>query len=462
MEKYDLIVIGAGSGLTVVSQAASMGMKVALVEKGPMGGTCLNRGCIPSKALLHAADIMTIIEDASRFGIDVKDVSVNFKKVMNWMRSVIEGDAEEIEESIRNDDNTTLYKARGKFIDSMTMEVDGEEITGNKIVIAAGAREHIPEIKGLKEAGFLTSTTLLENNEQPERLVIIGGGYVGCEFAYFFARLGTKVTIVQRAETLIPSEDKDIGKAFTDYMKKIMDVHTNTESHKIEKSKNHVIVHAHDESAGKDISIECDEILLAAGRVPNTDILQVDKTGVRTDDNGFIVVDGHMRTSNEKIWALGDIVGKYMFKHVANYQAELVTYNALMDKNYTMDYDKIPRAMFTYPQVAGVGLTEQQAREKGFNIKIGRYDYTKVGKAAAIGEQLGFGKSIIDSDSNKILGLHIIGRDASELVHEAIATMNSKDPTASTILRSIHIHPTLAEIMPGVVGNIVREGSDTA
>ncbi len=455
MEKYDLIVIGAGSGLTVASQASSMDMKIALVEKGPMGGTCLNRGCIPSKALLHSADIMATIDEAKRFGIHVKEVSINFEEVMNWMRHVIRGDAEEIEEAINSDHNTTLYKDEARFVSDMTLQVGGREITGDKIVIAAGTREFAPPIKGLEKAGYLTSTTLLENNRQPKKLVIIGGGYIGCEYAHFFSRLGTEVTIIQRNKLLVPEEDIDIAQAFTDYMKQKVNVLTNTEAREVERKENQKIVLFYDTAKKEEGSITCDEILVAAGRIPNTDILNVDKTGVKTNQKGFIIVDDYLKTSHENIWAFGDIIGKYQFKHVANYEAEYAVYNALMGRNYKVDYSVIPHAIFTYPQIAGVGITEQEARVKGMKIKIGKDEYKSVGKAMAIGEEFGFGKSIIDAETNRILGVHMIGKDAAELIHEAIVAMNSENGMTSTILTSIHIHPTLAEIMPGVVGNIV-------
>ncbi len=457
MEKYDLIVIGAGSGLTVASQASSMDMKVALVEKGPMGGTCLNRGCIPSKALLHSADIMATISDAGRFGIHVKEVSVNFEEVMNWMRSVIEGDAEEIEEAIKSDSNTTLYKVEGRFVGNKILQVGNEEITADKIVIAAGTRESIPPVKGLDKAGYLTSTTLLQNNRQPKKLAIIGGGYIACEFAHFFARLGTDVTIIQRRELLIPNEDREIAQTFTDYMRNIVKVLPNSEASDVERNGDQKIVHVHDTKKNEVMSIACDEILVAAGRIPNTDILDVGKTGVKTNQKGFIIVDDYLKTTGENIWAFGDIIGKYMFKHVANYEAEYVVYNALMGRNYKVDYNVIPHAIFTYPQIAGVGMTEQQARMKDMKVKVGKYEYKSIGKALAIGEDFGFGKSIIDAETNKILGFHMIGKDAAELIHEAIVAMNSENSSTGTILRSIHIHPTLAEIMPGIVGNIVSK-----
>ncbi|MFY3740726.1 MAG: dihydrolipoamide dehydrogenase [Candidatus Nitrosomirales archaeon] len=454
MEKYDLIVIGAGSGLTVASKASSMGMKTALVEKGPMGGTCLNRGCIPSKALLHAADIMATIHDAGRFGIHVKEVSINFEEVMNWMKSVIQGDAEGIEEAIEKDENTSLYKLEGKFVEDRVMKVGKEEITADKIVIAAGIREFVPPIKGLERTGYLTSTTLLNNKKQPRSLAIIGGGYVGCEYAHFFARLGTEVTVIQRNKLLVPNEDMDISLAFTDYFGTIVNVLTNSEAMEVEKTGDQKIVHIYDAKKKEEKILAFDEILVAAGRVPNTDILAVENTGVKTDRKGFVIVDYYLKTSHKDVWAFGDIIGRYMFKHVANYEAEYVVYNALMGKNLKVDYSAVPHAIFTYPQIAGVGMTEREARAKNMKIKIGRYDYKKVGKAAAIGEEFGFGKSIIDADTNRILGFHMIGRDAAEIVHEAIVAMNSQGANADTLLRSIHIHPTLAEVVPGIVGNI--------
>jgi len=458
MKKYDLIVIGGGSGLGVSSAASSLGKKVAIVEEGPLGGTCLNRGCIPSKALLHAADIMHEIKEAKKFGINVQNIKVNFKKTMEWMRNVTKGDPENIRQGIEQDKNSTLYPVRGKFTGEKTLKVGNEEIYGEKIVIAAGTRPFIPKIEGLEETGYLTSDTVWDINKQPKTIAIIGGGYIGSEFAYFFSSLGTKVTVVQRGPLLMERLDQDISKTYNELIKdqNNLRIEYNKNAFKFEKKNGKKIIHLKDINTGKKSKLSVDEVFIAVGRKSNSDLLEVEKTKVKTDKKGYIKTNNHLLTSHPDIYALGDIIGKYLFKHIANYEADIVTRNLLYGRKDKVDYHAVPYAAFTYPQIAAVGLTEQEAKEKGYDITVGKMPFTSIGKAYAIGETKGMGKIIIDNKTDKILGAHFIGYNASEYIHALIVAMNAGNQTYNSLVNSIYIHPTMAELILNVVYNALN------
>ncbi len=449
MEKYDLIVIGAGSGLNVMSAAAARGLKVAMVEEGPMGGTCLNRGCIPTKILIHTADVMQIIRHADLFGINVEGkVSVDFKKVMerSW---VVDEDAKEIEENIRKSENIDLYKTRGEFTGPKTIKVGDKEITADKIVIAAGTRPTIPQIEGLDKISYMTSREVLRLKRLPKELIIIGGGYIAVELAHFFGSMDSKIILLQRSGHLIRHEDEEVAKRFTELFSKQHAVHLNFKIKKVEKKGDKIMVHSED---GK--IVDGTDLLIATGRTPNTDILAVGKSGVKTDKRGYVEANEYMETNVEGIWALGDIVGKYLFKHSANLESEYVTHNMFNpEKKVKANYTAMPHAIFSYPQVAGVGYTEQELKEKGIKYLTGRYMYKDTGMGLALEEKEGFVKFLTDYEG-KILGCHIMGPEASTLIHEVLILMRTGSGNFNDILRTIHIHPALSEVVERAAGRV--------
>ena len=446
MQKFDLIVIGGGSGLDVMSAAASRGMEVALVEEGPMGGTCLNRGCIPSKILIHSADVMQAIKRSADFGIKVGKVSVDFKKVMerSWM---VDEEARGIEESIRKAKNITLFKERTRFTGPKTLAVKGGEITADKIVIAAGTRPSIPPIEGLDKAPHMTSDEALRVKKLPEHLLVIGGGYIACELAHFFGSMGSKVTILQRNIRLLPDEDEEIGQKFTELFSKQYVVGLGFSAKRVEKKGGKIIVYG-PEGTG----VEGTDLLIATGRVPNTDILDVAKCGVKTNKFGYIETNGFMETNVPGVWAFGDIAGKYLFKHSANLEAEYVVNNILNPgKKKEVDYTAMPHAVFSSPQVAGVGATEGDL--KGTDYLVGYYKYSDTGMGEALAEKDGFVKFITDYDG-KILGCHIMGPEASTLIHEVLVSMKAGKSHVNDIINTVHIHPALSEVVQRGAGNV--------
>ncbi len=445
MKTFDLIVIGAGSGLDVVVEAANNGLTVALIEEGPLGGTCLNRGCIPSKMILHAADVAEEIRGAARFGIRTSRPYIDFKSVTRRATKLVDHDAQEIERSLRSGKNPQLFQGRCFFIGERTLQVGKETIRGEKIVIAAGARPAIPLIPGLDTVPYVTSTEALRITKRPKSMIIIGGGYIGAELGYFYAAMGCAVTILQRNKLLIPNVDTDIAERFTTLWKKKYNVLTSADVKSVQKKGKQVVVTV--AANGKAKNIAADALLIATGRKPNSDLLQVEKTGVKTKPSGHIVINGFLETTANNIWALGDIASQYQFKHSANLEAEYVL-RAILGKRERIDYHPMPYAIFTYPQVAGVGMTEQEAIAAGKKYVIGKYYYKDTGMGAAMGVTEGFVKFIIDTKTWEILGCHILGPDASVLIHEVVVAMKADRKKALRILQeAVHVHPALSEVV---------------
>lgn len=449
MKTFDLIVIGSGAGLNVAAECASAGLKTAIIEQGPLGGTCLNRGCIPSKIVIHSAEVAELIHRAEEFGLDAKLNKVNFKFVTDRASKEVDSDSRSIEKNLKSGKNPLLFKGRGKFVDKYTLEINGERIKGKKIVIAAGARTFIPPIEGLDKVPFLTSTEALRQTKLPKSMVIIGGGYIGAELGFFYAELGCKITVAQRNKLLIPREDQDVASLFTKLWKKKYNVITNAEAKKVEKKGNKIVVHL---KGGKKVT--ADKLFIATGVRPNSDLLQVEKTGVKTSKRGFVKVNRFMETNVKNIWALGDISGVYMFRHSANLEADYVANNILRKKK-AVDYYPMPHAVFSSPQIAGVGMTEQEVKEKKRKYLVGKAYYKNTGKGFALAEKDGFVKIIADKKTNEILGCHIIGPEASVLLHQVLIAMKAERKKALGLLKStVHVHPALNEVVQRAALNV--------
>lgn len=448
MKKYDLIVIGSGSGLNVAADVAEeLGWKVAVVEEGPLGGTCLNRGCIPSKMVIHAADVAETIQKAAIFGINAKIINVDFAKVTGRASKMVDKDAAEIEKALQEDKNINLYKVRGEFSEPYKIKVGNEEITAKQILIAAGSRPAIPPIPGLKETDYITSTEALRLTQQPRRMIIIGGGYISAELGHFYGSLGTKVTVVQRSSPLIKNEDSEIAQKFTRIFSKKYNVMLDAETIKVEQKGSIKIATIKNKKTGRVQKLEAEALLVATGRIPNTDLLKLENTQVKTNKAGYIETDAYMQTSQKGVWALGDIVGKALFKHAANMEANIVYANMTQKANLKADYSVMPHAIFSSPQVAGVGLTENQAKEQKLNYEVRKGFYKNTGMGQALAEEDGFVKFIIDPQKETILGCHIMGPDAATLIHEVIVAMSAAKGKISAITDSIYIHPALSEVI---------------
>jgi mycothione reductase len=446
MQEFDLLVIGSGSGLDVANAVAQSGLRVAVIEKGRMGGTCLNRGCIPSKLLIHSADVVETIKSAGQFGISVDGFSIDFEKIVNRTNGIVDSESNGIQQAFSQIDNPKLFQYECRFVGEKTVFVGGQTIRANKILIASGTRPEIPKIEGLEGSGFITSDEALRLKKQPHALTIIGGGYIAAELAHFFGSLGTKISIIQRRNMLLPDEDEEVARKFTDIFSKKYNIYIGYNTESVTKSKGMFSVVARN-SSEKSIQIESDQLLVATGRTPNSDKLDLSKVGVKTDGAGFIVVDDHLETSAKGIFALGDAVGRYLFKHAANHEAQYAFHNITHENKIAVDYTAIPHAIFSSPQVAGAGYTEQELRSKGIPYTKAVYPYILTAMGQAIEDRDGFVKLLASRESKgKILGCHIIGSQASILIHEVLVAM-WLGAGISCITRTVHIHPALSEVV---------------
>lgn len=454
MEKYDVLVIGSGSGMIVAANAVANGQKTALVESGPLGGTCLNRGCVPSKMLIYPADVVAMIREAKGLGIDVKIDSIDFKRIIGNMRRLVSEDVERQAKALETAKSIRWFKDAGEFISDYTLKMGNEVIRAERIFIVSGARPAIPKIKGTETTDYLTSDTVLKLETLPKSMIIIGGGYIATEYGHFFSNMGAKVTIVQRGPRLLPDEEPEISNLLKEEMEKNVAVLTNHEAIEVgvENGKKTVIAKSRDDASLKKLSAEA--LLVAAGRVPNSDILKPEKTGVELDQRGYIKVNRYLETRKKNIWAFGDSIGKQMFKHVANYEAQVAWHNATHDHKIEADYSAAPHAVFTHPQIASVGLKEAEARQRGHKILVGTALYKDTAQGAAMGDPEGFVKIIVEQKTGRVLGGHIIGPFASMLIQEIINAMAYGDRTLGSIIRGMHIHPAMPEVVQNAFANL--------
>jgi len=454
MEKFDVLVIGSGSGMIVASNAVASGLKTAVVESGPMGGTCVNRGCIPSKMLIYPADVVATIREAEELGINASINLIDFNKIMKRMSEVVTVDTQKQARAVEATPNMAWFKEVGEFVSDYTMKAGDRMIMAERIFIVSGARPRIPPIKGIENVNYLTSDTVLELETPPKTMIIIGGGYIAAEYGHFFSSMGTKVTIVQRGSKLLPDEEPEISDLLKEEMEKRIEVFTSYEAVEAKQKGGVKTVIARNRENGARKEFSAEALLIASGRVPNSDILKPEKTGVELDERGYVKVNEYLETGKKNIWAFGDAIGKQMFKHVANYEAEIAWHNAVHDHKVKMDYSAAPHAVFTHPQIASVGLKEAEAKQQGYKILVGKAFYKDTAMGLAMGEPKGFVKVIVDQKTGRILGAHIIGPFASALIQEIINVMVSEGKTFLPIIRGMHIHPAMSEVVQRAFGNL--------
>ncbi|MBS3731384.1 MAG: dihydrolipoyl dehydrogenase [Desulfobacterales bacterium] len=444
-KSYDLVVIGSGSGMQAVENAIEANMSVALVDNGPAGGTCLNLGCIPSKMMIAAADRVMEIREASRFSISAEITGIDFKKIMQDMKEAVVPDHRQIHQALQSDGRFDYYEGLGHFTDDRTLEINGQPIRGETIFIASGARPKIPDIKGLESMDYLTSDTVLDLEACPESLAIIGGGYIAAEYGHFFSAMGADVTVFQNQQRLVPTEEPEVCDLLAEELQKRLHVELNAEINHVAGNNDGVTVTYTRKDSGSQKQIQAERVLVAAGRQSNADRLAVANTGVQTDENGFIRVDSYLQTTCKDIWAFGDANGQYMFTHVANAEAAAAWRNAIDKENKPFDYHAVPRAVFTHPAVASVGMNEAEAR-KTHEVLVGTANYDDCAKGMALRQDRGFAKVILDRQSLNLLGFHIIGPHAPVLIQEVINAMAAGgDP--GLLVGGMHIHPALSELV---------------
>lgn len=452
MKEYSLIVVGSGSATNIIDSMIDMdpGLKIALIDKDEPGGICLTRGCIPSKMLLYPAELLRLIKTSAKFGIETEIKRVDFKRVMNRMRNSVSEEVEEIRRSLSSHPRIDYYPTVAEFAAPYTMKVGDETIRAKMIFLCTGSKPFIPPVKGLEEAGYLTSDTLLKMRDLPESIVIVGGGYIAAEYGHFFSAMGSRVIILGRNPQFLPDEEPEVAALAKREMSRGMTIFTNHEVMEVQNGADgQKKILARNRKTGKEERVVAAEILVAAGRAPNTDILHPERAGIKTNRDGWIEVNEYLETSRSDIWAFGDADGKYPFKHKANYESLLIYYNAVLKQKVKVDYHAIPHAVFSWPEIASVGLKEKEALEKygEENVLIGwqRFEDTARGQAMELKDF--FAKVIVENNTNRILGAHIIGPQASILIQEIITLMYTPQRSADPITRGMHIHPALSEVV---------------
>lgn len=452
MKTYDVIVVGAGDvGLGIVFKAASQGLSVAVADKGNPGGTCVNYGCVPSKTLIHTADRITEIRQADEFGVRAPIEHIDFKAIMNRMREVVFSGRSSIEKALEETDNIEFFRGQAYFLDDRTLTVGKQKIRGKKIFIASGARPTVPDLKGLGSVDYLTNETVLNLEERPESMIIIGGGFVGVEYAHFFSAVGTKVTLIVRDMVLLPFEEPEISALLKNEMSSRMTLIFGSDAVEVRRAGKGCIVVVKRES-GDMQELQADALMVSTGRTSNADLLRVENAGVGTNESNYIKVDDYLRTNKRNIWALGDAIGRAMFTHAGDHEAELAWHNAMNRKKLPMDFQNVPHAVYTSPQIASIGLTEKKAREK-YEILVGRAEYSDTVMGEAMLEKSGFAKAVVEKVSGRILGFHIIGPHAAILIQEVVnAVLNRTD--VRSITGSMHIFPALSNLVTETLGNL--------
>lgn len=454
------MIIGGGPGGYVAAiRAAQLGAKVSLVEEREIGGTCLNRGCIPTKALYTNAEILNTLKDIDHFGIEVDSYKINMGQIQKRKQDVVDQLVGGIEKVIKGY-GIKLLRGRGRIIDKNTVHVvlnDGGEqnITAQNIIIATGSKPSMPNIPGADLEGVITSDEILNLTEVPKRLAIAGSGVIGIEFAYIFNALGSEVTVI--SSTLLKRVDRDITKRLPGILKKQgIKLYDEVRAKEIIKGENGLIIRASSKKEGKNeaIEIQADYLLMASGRVPILEDLNLDILGVKYDEKG-IKVNEHYETNVQGIYAIGDVIGGIMLAHVASHEG-IHAVEHIMGIASNARQDVVPDCTFINPQIAYVGLTEEMAKEKGLNYKVSKFMFGANGKALAMGEPDGFVKVISSGEEDKIIGVHIMGPHASDLIHEGALAI-AHDMNAQDIANTIHAHPTLAEAFSEAVLGLRNE-----
>ena len=446
MSEIDVVIIGGGPGGYVAAiKAAHLGLKAVLVEKDKLGGVCLNKGCIPTKALISTTEILNHIQRAEEFGIQVKDYSFDFPAIMKRKDLITRRLSSGVEQLMKANQVRVVF-GEGQIIEPGKVEItdtagEKEVIKTKNIVIATGSKVMKLPIPGIDSEGVITSDKALSLSELPSKMIIIGGGVVGIEFAGIFKALGVEVTVVEMLPRILLPIDEEIARRLTMSLKrKGIGILTDCKVKEIKKNNQNLEVLVSTSEGEK--KLETEKVLLAAGRVPELGNIDVQRLGIELD-KGAIKVDEKMRTNIPGIYAVGDVVGKIMLAHVASREG-IVAVENISGKEVLMDYKVVPNCVFSMPEVASVGLTEAEARKENDNIKVSKFPFMANGKALGMGETEGMVKIIADGDTLKLLGVHILGVHASDLIAEGALAL-SMEATAEEIVNTIHAHPTLAE-----------------
>ncbi len=442
MEKYDLIILGSGSAaFGAAIKAVDLRAKVAMIEKGTIGGTCVNVGCVPSKHLLRVGEI-NYYRNHGHAGLDVNS-SLDFGSTINEKREIVESLRKGRYIDVIDVLGITLVKGQAVFVSKNEVKVNGNILQADKFIIATGSSPNILPIEGIDKVDYLTNVEVMELSELPESMVVLGGRALGLEFAQMFAHFGTKVTVLQRSQRIIPEEESIISDYLKIYLEEEgIDIQTGAGVKSVRKEKSDIIVTALIGDEKKEFAAE--KLLMATGRKPNTKDLGLEKVGVRVDENGAIIVNEEMKTTALNIWAAGDVIGEPMLETVAGKEGSIAAENALANKRKMMDLKAVPHAVFTIPQVASVGLTEKKAEEKGIICRCSSIPMELVPRAVLAKDMRGLVKMVIDAKEERILGVHILASLAADMIHEGVLAVKY-GKTIDDIIDTVHVFPTMTE-----------------
>jgi pyruvate/2-oxoglutarate dehydrogenase complex dihydrolipoamide dehydrogenase (E3) component len=452
-ERFDAIVIGTGQAAPALcARLDGAGLKTVVIERKLVGGTCVNNGCIPTKTLVASAHAAHMARRGGEYGFTAGDVRVDMRAVKTRKDAVVKQSSDGVTNWIGSMKNVVLERGHARFTGPRAVTVNGRAFEADKVFVNVGGRALIPDIPGVKEVPFLTNSTMMAVDFLPEHLVVVGGSYIGLEFAQAYRRFGTKVTVVERAPRLIAREDDDVSDEVRAILEREgIEIRTGAECMALSRKGDRIVV-----------GLECQDgapiaegtlVLRAVGRVPNTHDLGLETAGIETDARGYIKVDDECRTSAPGVWALGDANGRGAFTHTSYNDYEIVAAN-LFDRDRRRISDRIQAyALFIDPPLGRAGMSEKEARASGRRVLIGKLPMTRVGRAREAGETQGFMKVLVDADSKELLGAALLGLNADEIVQSLLGAMYAKAPY-TTILRAMHIHPTVTELIPTLLGNL--------
>ena len=452
-ERYDAIVIGAGqAGPALCARLDKEGLKSALIERKLLGGTCVNNGCIPTKTLIASAHAAHLATRGADYGFGAGRIRVDMKAIKRRKDQVVRHSSDALKKWIGGMKHVTLIHGQARFSGPHRIAVKGRELEAERIFINVGARAAVPDMPGVKDVPFLTNSSMMKVDFRPPHLVIVGGSYIGLEFAQMYRRFGSEVTVVERAPKLLPREDDDVAAEVRAIVERQgVKIRTDAECMELKKKGQRIVVGLHCKG-GKPVA-EGSHVLLAVGRTPNTSDLGLREAGIEADERGYIKVDDECQTSAAGVWAMGECNGKGAFTHTAYNDYEIVAAN-LFDADPRRISDRIQAyALFIDPPLGRAGMTEAEARKSGRSVLVGKKAMKHVGRAREAGETQGFMKVLVDAKSQELLGAAILGLNGDEIVHSLLDMMYAKRPY-TTIQRAVHIHPTVTELIPTLLGEL--------
>ncbi|MFW5759635.1 MAG: mercuric reductase [Cyclobacteriaceae bacterium] len=452
MQDFDHIIIGTGQATgTLLGKLVPTGARIAVIEGAKVGGSCVNYGCTPTKTLVASAKAIHKARQGDTYGFETGPVKIDYARIRERMNKIRNGSREELTEWMESTENITIFREWGVFESENVIQVGEQKIKGDKIYINTGAKPVAPPIKGLDQVYWMDSAGLLDLKELPEHLIIIGGGYIGMEFSQIYRRFGSKVTVIQRGDQVMPNEDQDVAETIQAFLQEEgIKILINSSAKKVSRTKNGIELEV--EIQGKTETISGTHLLIAAGRKPNTEHLKPENAGIKTEDKGFIEVDDYCRTNVKNIFAVGDVNGNGAFTHTSVNDAEIVL--DFLDGGHRKLSNRIPiYALFTDPPMGKIGLSEKEALDKGHRVMKAKLPMSKISRAKEMSETKGFAKLLVDADTDMILGAMILGPNGDEIVNMFAAIMHSRIP-CKNYRQVVLVHPTVSELMPFVLDGL--------